>query len=69
MLKSYIKGGTGKGRARQGIELGFKIQVPTPEGLTDHLAELQFIGTEVSWFLRGADVRGKGRASGWPLLS
>jgi hypothetical protein len=57
------------GRARQGLVPDFKIRVPTPEGLSDHLAELKFIGAGVTWFPRG--VRGKGtdrRASGLPLL-
>jgi hypothetical protein len=57
------------GRARQGLVPDFKIRLPTPEGLTDHLAELKFIGAGVSWFSRG--VRGKGtdrRAAGLPLL-
>ena len=57
------------GRARQGLVPDFKIRLPTPEGLTDHLAELKFIGAGVSWFPRG--VRGKGtdrRAAGLPLL-
>ena len=57
------------GRARQGLVPDFKIRVPTPEGLTDHLAELKFVGAGVSWFPRG--VRGKGtdrRAAGLPLL-
>ena len=57
------------GRARQGLVPDFKIRLPTPEGLTDHLAELKFIGAGVSWFPRG--VRGKGtdrRAAGLPNL-
>jgi hypothetical protein len=57
------------GRARQGLVPDFKIRLPTPEGLTDDLAELKFIGAGVSWFPRG--VRGKGtdrRAAGLPLL-
>ena len=57
------------GRARQGLIPDFKIRLPTPEGLTDHLAELKFISAGVSWFARG--VRGKGtdrRAAGLPLL-
>ena len=57
------------GRARQGLVPDFKIRLPTPEGLTDHLAELKFIGAGVSWFPRG--VRGKGtdrRAAGLPTL-
>ena len=57
------------GRARQGLVPDFKLRLPTPEGLTDHLAELKFIGAGVSWFPRG--VRGKGcdrRANGLALL-
>ena len=57
------------GRARQGLVPDFKIRLPTPEGLTDHLAELKFVSAGVSWFPRG--VRGKRidrRASGLPLL-
>ena len=57
------------GRARQGLVPDFRLRLPTPEGLTDHLAELKFIGAGVSWYPRG--VRGKGcdrRANGLPLL-
>ena len=57
------------GRARQGLVPDFQIRLPTPEGLTDHLAELKFIGAGASWFPRG--LRGKGtdrRAAGLPQL-
>ena len=57
------------GRARQGLVPDFRLRLPSPEGLTDHLAELMFIGAGVTWFPRG--VAGKGtdrRASGVPKL-
>ena len=53
------------GRARQGLVPDFRLRLPTPEGLTDHLAELKFVSAGVSWFPRG--VVGKGtdrRANG-----
>ena len=51
--------------ASQGLKLDFRLTIPNPEGLTDHLAELKFISAGVSWFLRGVagkgtDRRGKG---------
>ena len=36
----------------------FRLRLPTPEGLADHLAELKFVSAGVTWFPRG--VRGKG---------
>ena len=57
------------GRARQGLVPDFRLRLPTPDGLTDHLAELKFIGAGVSWFPRG--VAGKGtdrRAAGLTKL-
>ena len=57
------------GRARQGLIPDFRIRLTTPEGLTDHLAELKFISAGVSWFPRG--VVGKGtdrRGNGLPRL-
>jgi hypothetical protein len=56
-----------RGCARQGLVPDFEIRLPTPEGLTDRLAERTFIGA--GWFPRG--VRGKGtdrRAAGLPLM-
>ena len=56
-------------RARQGLVPDFRLRLPSPEGLTEHLAELKFIGAGVSLFLRG--VVGKGadrRAGGLPKL-
>ena len=53
------------GRARQGLIPDFRLRLPTPGGITDHLAELKFVSAGVSWFPRG--VRGKGtdrRAAG-----
>ena len=37
------------GRAHHGLVPDFKLRLPTPEGLTDQLAELKFIGVGVSW--------------------
>ena len=57
------------GRARQGLIPDFRLRLPSPGGLTDHLAELKFVGAGVSWFPRG--VAGKGtdrRANGLPNL-
>jgi hypothetical protein len=57
------------GRARQGLVPDFRLRLPTPEGLADHLAELKFVSAGVSWFPRG--VRGKGtdrRAAGLAQL-
>ena len=57
------------GRARQGLVPDFRLRLPTPNGITDHLAELKFIGAGLSWFPRG--VAGKGadrRANGLPNL-
>ena len=57
------------GRARQGLVPDFKLRLPTPEGLTYHLAELKFVSAGVSWFPRG--VAGKGtdrRANGLSTL-
>ena len=47
----------------------FRLRLPTPEGLADHLAELKFVSAGVTWFPRG--VRGKGtdrRAAGLAQL-
>ena len=47
----------------------FRLRLPTPGGLTYHLAELKFVSAGVSWFPRG--VRGKGtdrRAAGLQQL-
>ena len=47
----------------------FRLRLPSPGGLTDHLAELKFVVAGVSWFQRG--VAGKGtdrRANGLPNL-
>ena len=57
------------GRARQGLVPDFRLRLPTPEGLTDHLAELKFISAGISWYARGAKGRGSDRrAAGLPKL-
>ena len=46
------------GRARQGLIPDFRLRLPTPEGLTDHLAELKFVSAGVSWFPKGGEGEG-----------
>ena len=45
------------GRARQGLVPDFRIHLPTPEGPTDHLAELKVIGAGATWYPRGVEGR------------
>ena len=57
------------GRARQGLIPDFKLRLPTPEGLSDSLAELKFVSAGVTWFPRGVTGRGTDRrASGLQQL-
>ena len=42
----------------------FKLRLPTPEGLVDHLAELKFVSAGVSWYPRGVAGRGTDRRAG-----
>ena len=57
------------GRARQGLVPDFRIRLPTPEGLSDQLAELKFVSAGVTWFPRGRAGKGTDRrANGLPQL-
>ena len=57
------------GRARQGLVPDFRLRLPNPEGYSDHLAELKFIGAGVTWFPRGKVGKGVDkRADGLPTL-
>ena len=42
----------------------FRLQLPTPEGLVGHLAELKFISAGTTWFPRGVAGRGTDRRAG-----
>ena len=46
------------GRARQALIPDLRLQIPTPNGPTDSLAELKCISAGVTWYPRG--VKGKG---------
>ena len=52
------------GRARQGLVPDFRLRLPTPGGITDHLAELKFVGAGVTWFPRGVAGKGTDRRAG-----
>ena len=39
----------------------FRLRLPTPEGLADHLAELKFVSAGVTWFPRDGRVKGTDR--------
>ena len=62
-------GGLEWGRARQGLIPDFRLRLPTPEGITDSLAELKFVSAGVTCFPRGEEGRGTDRrASGLTAL-
>ena len=52
------------GRARQGLIPDYRLRLPTPEGISDCLAELKFVSAGVTWYPRGAQGRGTDRRSG-----
>ena len=52
------------GRARQGLIPDYRIRLPTPEGISDCLAELKFVSAGVTWYPRGVQGRGTDRRSG-----
>ena len=57
-------GGLEWGRSRQGLIPDFRLRLPTPEGTSDCLAELKFIGAGVTWYPRGVQGRGTDRRAG-----
>ena len=50
------------GRARQGSD--YRVRLPTPEGVSDCLAELKFVSAGVTWYPRGVQGRGTDRRAG-----
>ena len=52
------------GRARQGLIPDYRLRLPTPEGISDCLAELKFVSAGVTWYPRGTQGRGTDRRSG-----
>lgn len=56
-------------RSRQGLIPDFCIRLPTPEGISDSLAELKVVSAGVTWYPRGREGRGTDRrAGGLPAL-
>ena len=56
-------------RSRQGLIPDFCIRLPTPEGISDSLAELKILSAGVTWYPRGVVWRGtERRAAGLPAL-
>ena len=62
-------GGLDWGRSRQGLIPDFRLRLPTPEGVSDCLAELKITSAGVTCYPRGVEGRGTDRrANGLPRL-